>query len=521
VSESASILLDRDRQQRLAVIALVCLVATVAILTITPWPVGAFQDDAIYTVLAKSLAEGHGYKLLNLPGEPNATHFPPGYPLVLAAIWKLWPSFPDNLVAFKFANALFLALAALGTFHFMRRRFDSHIPAACGYAIVGTLSIVVLLITGVVMSEPLFMAMMFPALLSAERAVDTGRPRDAAVAGVWLGAWSLVRTLGVFAIPAALLVLVLRRHWRSAAALAAAAAMFIVPWQLWVSANQDAIAPVLTGKFGSYGGWLADGYREGGWEFARQVVVRNLQDLDSMLSYLLLPVQAAVPRGIAFVSAIGLAVLGTKRFGRNAPVTLVFLACYMFIVMLWPFEPNRFILALWPLWLPLIVGGIQLLWRVTGPRPLVLTTRIATATIAATLVAGSLWYNGMGYSRRWWNSVQRDAGQRAKPIVEWVARHTPTDAILSTEDDLIVHLYTGRKAVPTSTFVPNERVRPLTDTQDANAVRAIFASYGPQYYVVTSRRGMTTAASLSAGPERILEPFSRTPNALIYRHVSP
>ena len=67
--------------ERLTHALLVVLVLVVAILTVAPWPVGAFQDDAMYTVLAKSLAEGKGYRFLNLPGEPNATHFPPGYPL--------------------------------------------------------------------------------------------------------------------------------------------------------------------------------------------------------------------------------------------------------------------------------------------------------------------------------------------------------------------------------------------------------------------------------------------------------
>jgi len=79
--------------ERMVVLSVAVLVAIVAVLTVTPWPVGAFQDDAMYTVLAKSLAEGHGYRFLNLPGEPNATHFPPGYPLVLALLWKVAPPF--------------------------------------------------------------------------------------------------------------------------------------------------------------------------------------------------------------------------------------------------------------------------------------------------------------------------------------------------------------------------------------------------------------------------------------------
>ena len=62
--------------------------------------VGVFYDDGIYVALARSLAEGHGYHLLYLPGAPAAVHYPPLYPAFLALLWRVWPSFPDNVVLF-------------------------------------------------------------------------------------------------------------------------------------------------------------------------------------------------------------------------------------------------------------------------------------------------------------------------------------------------------------------------------------------------------------------------------------
>src|ERR1051325_3510223 len=127
------------RAERLVPIVVTALVLVVAIATITPWPVGAFQDDAIYTLLAKSLATGHGFRMINLPGAPHATHYPPGYPLLLAALWKLSPAFPDNIVVFKFANAVLLAAAALGTYAFARARLSMSVAAAACCALLGTL----------------------------------------------------------------------------------------------------------------------------------------------------------------------------------------------------------------------------------------------------------------------------------------------------------------------------------------------------------------------------------------------
>src|SRR5260370_1317089 len=44
----------------------------------------AMSDDGIYLVCAKSLAEGSGYRILSLPGQPNQTKYPPLYPWLLS-----------------------------------------------------------------------------------------------------------------------------------------------------------------------------------------------------------------------------------------------------------------------------------------------------------------------------------------------------------------------------------------------------------------------------------------------------
>ncbi|HEX6049615.1 MAG TPA: hypothetical protein VFZ21_10105, partial [Gemmatimonadaceae bacterium] len=179
-SRAASARVSIDRVLMVVVSA---VAFAVALLTIAPWPVGVFQDDAIYVVLAKALATGEGFRMTNMPGSPHATHFPPGYPMFLAALWKVYPSFPDNIVAFKFANALLLACAALGTYHFSRSRVGLGPAGATSAAVIGTVSVVVLLITGVVLSEPLFMALMLPTLLVTERAAERGDVRTALAAG--------------------------------------------------------------------------------------------------------------------------------------------------------------------------------------------------------------------------------------------------------------------------------------------------------------------------------------------------
>ncbi|MBM3798106.1 MAG: hypothetical protein FJW31_29635, partial [Acidobacteria bacterium] len=71
---------------------------------------GIYHDDAIYLVAGKSLAEGNGYRIASLPEQPYQTKYPPLYPAVLAAVWKLAPEFPGNLPWVMLATWLSLPL---------------------------------------------------------------------------------------------------------------------------------------------------------------------------------------------------------------------------------------------------------------------------------------------------------------------------------------------------------------------------------------------------------------------------
>ena len=509
----------RIRLEKLLLVGLVAFVCLVAFLTVTPWPVGAFQDDAIYTLLAKALATGEGYRMINLPGAPHATHYPPGYPFFLSLLWRLSPSFPDNIVLFKFANAVWLSLAALGAAMFARRRLAWETMPSALAAAAGTLAIVVLLVTGVVLSEPMFMALLFPALLLSERAADTGSVRLAVAAGLACGLLALVRTLGVVIVPAALLALLFRKHWKAAFAFSAAAVVCLVPWQLWLSAWQHEVPPVLMGKYGAYGPWVAEGFREGGIGFARDVAMQNVRAVFRFVSYVFMPMAPVWPRALAFVAVCAVAAIGLGTLVRRALVTTMFLAAYAAIILIWPFEPDRFILALWPLLTLYGLVGVRSVWRwrpstpVAGLRHLLL---ISTAVVVAGFVA----YNVRGYRHQWWISVQRDAGQRAKPIVEWVAGSTNPSDVLMTDDDLMVYLYAGRRAMPNLAFLPNDYIQSPTDEENIAGVRAMIDAYRPRYYITTSARGKVAAEALTRGQAPLLRRYGVIPNAFIYERIS-
>ena len=87
-------------------------------------PVGVVADDAFYVILARALATGQGYHVLNVPGHPAGTHFPPGYPALLALLSFVAPAFPASVAAFKAFNAVFLAASAVLVARLLRMRLD-------------------------------------------------------------------------------------------------------------------------------------------------------------------------------------------------------------------------------------------------------------------------------------------------------------------------------------------------------------------------------------------------------------
>ncbi|PYQ46549.1 MAG: hypothetical protein DMF78_26130 [Acidobacteria bacterium] len=73
----------------------------------------AWDDSLVYLVGAKSLAEGHGYRLLNLPEAPPLRMYPPAFPAMLSVLWRLSPDYPSNLPLLKSVGLVAAAAFAL------------------------------------------------------------------------------------------------------------------------------------------------------------------------------------------------------------------------------------------------------------------------------------------------------------------------------------------------------------------------------------------------------------------------
>ena len=489
----------------------------IALVAVPNWPAGVFQDDGIYVILGKALATGEGYRYLNLPGAPYATHYPPGYPLFLALLWRVSPQFPQNVGLFTFANAGFLALAAFGTFRFAHRRLGLSSLGAAAVAIAGSVSMPAIIFGVFVLSEPMFMALLLPLLIYAERVSERAGWRDALFVGLAGGALAMVRTTAMFVVPAFALVLLFRRRVVPAVCAMVGCAVFLVPWHLWVAAHGAEVPPVLLGKYGPYDAWLTNAIREHGLPFVLQVIWTNARALYGMLWVMFTgsettPVVLHPP---VVIAALIVLALGAWRFARRAPVTAWFVAAYMALVVIWPFEPTRFVWALLPLFCAMVALGIGAVveW---GPAAPMRYVRIASLAACGALVAGFGWYNVTGIRQQWRDSVPRVTAARATPVVEWVRASTrPTD-VIAMEDDPLLYLYTGRRTVPVGTFTPEEFLKAQTYPLATEALHAIIAAYKPTYVIGTTSYGVMSARALSMRTPPELRVHVLLPSAAIF-----
>ena len=203
--------------------------AMVAILGNTRFDAPPRFDGAGYAVLARSLAEGRGYREIDHPDAPPHAHYPPGYPLGLAGLWTL--TGPSTRVAhgFSFACALGATLAAWLWF---RRLYSPRVALLLGLALA--LNWAWTRTGGAIQSEPLYTLLAQSALLVAGWAGRRGGIAPGLVLGVLLGACALTRHVGVAFGLALGLDLLWNRRVSTALAAGLMGLAIVSPWVAWL-----------------------------------------------------------------------------------------------------------------------------------------------------------------------------------------------------------------------------------------------------------------------------------------------
>jgi len=458
-------------------------------------PVGIFQDDGHYLILARALAFGDGYRYTNLPGAPAGTHFPPGFPLLLAPLWWVVPRFPANVVFFKLFNVALLPVAALAVRQFARQVGGLSARAASVVAVACCATVPLLFLNGLVFSETAFVAALCATLVIADRlaARDPGAWHRALLLGLAVGALALLRTVGLALLPGLLFILLWRGRHREAAGLLGGVLIVLAPWQLWMALHGHAVPASIAGGYGSYTGWLVDAYRVGGAPFAAAVVRENLRGLLMPLTLLGLADASPWLQAAAGLPWLALLAAGLHDLWRRAPVTVLLLPPYLLLLIVWPFPPDRFLWPLWPVLVVAAVRGAQSLgWRAGVP---------ARTRWFARVVAGALVTLFLVWHVRTWPSRNWELGERANATMGVAAARAaaalPPGGLVASDMDAMVYLYAGRQAVPLLALTAEQHVRSRTDDELTAQLSGVLAAYHPRWVLVTERDSFRAAQLLA------------------------
>jgi hypothetical protein len=510
---------------------LTALIATVVVVTVllvtirSQEPVGAgiYYDDGTYLALARSLASGEGYVYSNLPGAIPGVKYPPAYPAVLAATWKVFGLYPENLGALKALNALFWGLAAGGTFLLFTRGSRRRTVAIGLVTLYAFLTIPSMSVATVLLSEPLFLLVCVGALLLASRDPirrdafpesktswrwTGGEPGWAVAVGLAAAAAFLTRSIGLTLIASLLLPLLLRRRWLSAGVVVAVVGFPAAGWLAWTRVHAAEVPGPIAGQYGSYGAWLGQSFEGGVIGRLREVITANWGPFVETLQFVWVPRAPGLALAVVLLAVGGATVYGALSVWRRNPALVLFPLIYLGLVFVWPYGPYRFYYAIVPLLTLLAFEG---LWeavpkiRADLPR----WGAPVAAIVAAIFVVNALVYHGRGHAVKSWTSPQTVPARAYAPLNDWIRSNTAPDEVIASALDPYVHWETGRLAVPSWQFLADDYQRyDRAPEVLAAGLDSAIVRYGVRYVALIlseNKAARTLEAFVELHPERALK----------------
>lgn len=444
--------------------------------------VGLVVDDAWYVLLAKALATGQGYTLINSPTPGIRPFYAPFFPALLSLFYRFSSGFPGNLLLLKAVSIVAMFGAGVLAYFYFRRVREVPEFTALGIAAATVLSpALVFLATSAVMSEGVFTFLQLGALILVERAVaereNKAAIKFAAFGAVLVSAAFLTRPAGLGLLLGSLLYLLKEKVRRTLLIFAAIVALLVGPWVLY----SRIYAPTPEQR-AEQGANIVQPYTTQFWQrVAGQPLAGTItfDDLPERLWTNLSEIGKYDIGGIAFYALFralepgepirigsegrGLSLLFTAviLFGyvmtvrRRLTLAEIVLPLALGISISWGWEQFRLLLPLVPLLLYYLLMGCKgfgdLYSMLTGEKASTKQWIPATALIWLIVVA-NLYSNNQyiqrkndpspAYQLKWLKSFNEN-----EALIKYVGDNLPKDVVLATQNPALVHLYTGHKTV--------------------------------------------------------------------------
>jgi hypothetical protein len=414
---------------------------------------GIFHDDGIYLVTAKSIAEGNGYRIASLPGQPHQTKYPPLYPLWLSLAWVSEPSFPANLPVVALLAWLMVPLSIYASWFLLRTHGRLSLIEATALAAWVALNPITVMFGMLAMSELMSLALLAITLIVAERALrHAGTRWLPLMAGILGGAAFLARSAVFPLLVTAPLIFLWRRQRASAAWFAAGMSPFVFTWQAWAALHRasgdDPALQFYTDYFGYY-------FRDVAWSSAAEMIWTNTGSLVEAIGELLIFNNDVPVLGLTLSRLLAVAaVAGALRLFRRGVLQhySAFGAAYALQLVFWNYPPtSRFLLPL----LPLIAVAVYSEGRHFAGILRKALRKPNAAERGMAVIAGALTLALVTFSfeRTWFGLTvalpslvarQQRALEAVRPAYDWLSHQ---NGRVLAYGDPVMYLYTGRPGI--------------------------------------------------------------------------
>jgi hypothetical protein len=355
---------------------------------------------------------------------------------------------------------------------YLRRVLDEPGPWVAVAVGLAALSPEILSLVRFAMSDLPYACLAVFALLCLDRRGDpdaTSHRRYGLLAagGVLIGAALLTRSFGMVLALAAVVTLLLRRRAVDAAVLAAVVVSIALPWWLWGAYAASANGPMQTSAANgyelSYGLWLPSSPAE-----LWRVMSQNLLSASYGLAYyqFALPsewVQGALRtlswktfllHAVCYAAVALVAVGFISSAWRGLRTLHVYALFYCGALLIWPFEPYRFLVGWTPFLIYFLISGVRFLsaWLPLSGRPAWLSEIPATllcALLFVWFVQEDLLILGSTTERFYVLRRSVDRSDHAE-LTEWIRTNTRRGDVVATNDAVDLFLATGRQVRDTS-----------------------------------------------------------------------
>ena len=401
---------------------------------------GLYHDDGVYLATAQSLAETSSYRLIDIPGSPQQTKYPPVYPLLLAAVWKLAPAFPQNLWLLKSVNALLLGAIVLLTYAWLTRLHGLSPTVRVTVALLVATAPGLFWLTDLILSELAFVALLLAVIVSDPTDADDSSVLRFVLAGLCAGLAALTRSAGLAVCVGLIWHVWARRGWRRAM-WAASGALVVVPWGLAVLQ-----APHAHNELIAY----YTAYEPPAWSHLPEDPGLTIRILFTnaglflraglMVFGLVTPLLAVV-----YVAVMASSAVDGRARGSMALAARI-LGLYGVIVLAHPYPMQRYLVPFVPVAYVLIgISWTRLAARCSIPR----------LTVAPLLVLLAFNVSWLAHYRSVTRTGVHGEFGRALPFdwsgfsdtTAWIRENTPASAVVASSYDSLYFVYTGRQAV--------------------------------------------------------------------------